>query len=66
MTVTRPARQLPTTGTETAGLGAVGLLLTLGGTALYMKIGRPDVPSSPAMANRAPATTIGSVQLWCR
>ncbi|WP_341360131.1 LPXTG cell wall anchor domain-containing protein [Georgenia sp. M64] len=35
VTVTRPARQLPTTGTETAGLGAVGLLLTLGGTALY-------------------------------
>jgi cytochrome c-type biogenesis protein CcmH len=36
---------------------ALGLaaIVTLGGTALYMKIGRPDVPASPALAKRGPA-----------
>lgn len=51
----RPARPLADRTLIYVALG-LAAIVTLGGTALYMKIGRPDVPSSPAMANRAPAT----------
>ncbi len=47
-----PARPLADRTLIYVALG-LAAIVTLGGTALYMKIGRPDVPASPAMANRA-------------
>lgn len=49
-----PARPLADRTLIYVALG-LAAIVTLGGTALYMKIGRPDVPASPALAPGAPA-----------
>ena len=47
-----PARPLADRTLIYVALG-LAAIVTLGGTALYMKIGRPDVPASPALARSA-------------
>ncbi len=47
-----PARPLPEKTLLFLALGIVAVV-TLAGTGLYLKIGRPDVPASPALKGAA-------------
>lgn len=50
-----PERPLPERTLLIVALGVVALV-TLAGTGLYLKIGRPDVPAAPALDSKSPAS----------